>query len=71
MVRHLQTLFTMFALASVLLFSAAPVLAADKEEPTWFKTFKGHEMWLTSLDDGLAASSKEDKPMLIDLFSPG
>ena len=71
MVRHLQTMFTMCVLTGVLLFLAAPVLAADKGEPTWHKTFDGHEMWTASLDDALAASEKDNKPMLIDLFSPG
>ena len=71
MVKHLHTMFTMCVLTGVLLLLAAPVFAADEEEPTWHKTFKGHEMWMTSLDDALAASEKDGKPMLVDVFSPG
>jgi hypothetical protein len=71
MVKDLQMMLTMCVLTGALLLTATPVFAADEVEPIWYKTFNGHEMWMTSLDDGLAASTKDGKPMLIDFFSPG
>jgi hypothetical protein len=71
MVKGLQTMLTICVLTGALVLSAAPIFAADEVEPTWHKTFNGHEMWKTSLEDGLTASTNEGKPMLIDLFSPG
>jgi len=59
-------------LTAVFCLIAAPTFAADDEgEAKWYETFNGHEMWTMSLDDGMARSAKEGKPMLIDLFSPG
>lgn len=71
MVKRLTTILSMCVLAGAVLLLAAPVFAADEDAPPWYETFKGHEMWTMSLDDGLARSNKEGKPMLIDLFSPG
>lgn len=71
MVKRLHTALFVFVLASALLALAAPSLAADEGEAKWYETFNGHEMWTTSLDDGMALANKEGKPMLIDLFSPG
>ncbi len=44
-------------------------LAADSTEVQWDKVFPGHEMWMTSLDSGLAVSAKDSRPMLIDFYS--
>jgi len=71
MVKRLNTTLVACLLASTLLWVAAPTFAADEEEPAWYETFNGHDMWTESLDDGMARASKEGKPMLIDLFSPG
>ena len=54
---------------AILMTSATP--AADKDKIPWDKTLNGHEMWMTSLDEALAASSKEGKHVLIDLYSLG
>jgi hypothetical protein len=70
MVKHLKSMFAASVLLGLLCLAAVTVFSAEGEEPTWHKTFDGHEMWMTSLDDALAASSKDDKPMLIDVFSP-
>jgi len=67
MLEHIQNARV---LALILLLATAVAVAADEGEPTWYETFDGHEMWMTSLDDALAAASKADKPLLIDLFSP-
>jgi len=50
-------------------FGASLSSAEDKKEEAWDHVFKGHEMWLTSLDSGLAVSTKESRPMLIDFYS--
>ena len=71
MVKRLHPMLTACVLTVALLLSAAPSFAAEEDASTWYKTFNGHEMWKTSLEEGLAASTKEGKPMLIDLFSPG
>jgi hypothetical protein len=51
--------------------SAAPALADGGEDAPWDRTFKGHEMWLTSIDEGLKTSTELSKPLLIDLYSRG
>lgn len=71
MVKRLHMVPLVCILAIALCFVAASSFAADEEEAKWYETYNGHEMWTTSLDDGLARSAKEGKPMLIDLFSPG
>jgi len=71
MEKRLHTMLVACVLTFVFCLIAAPSFAADVEEAKWYETFNGHEMWTTSLDDGMARSTKEGKPMLIDLFSPG
>lgn len=51
------------------MFGASLASTDDKKEETWDHSFKGHEMWLTSLDSGLAVSTAESRPMLIDFYS--
>jgi hypothetical protein len=43
--------------------------ATDSTEVPWDHSFPGHEMWLTSLDSGLAISASEHRPMLMDFYS--
>ena len=58
------------AVAGVLLVSAAAALADDKaKDVDWEHQFNGHEMWVTSLDEAIAKSTKEKKPLLIDFYS--
>ena len=54
---------------TALLFIASRSSAADSTEVQWDHVFPGHEMWLTSLDSGLAVSAKESRPMLVDFYS--
>jgi hypothetical protein len=70
MTKHLRNAVTIIAVACIGLLFALPATAAEDEAPTWHKEFKGHEMWMTSLDEAIAASTKDAKPMLIDIFSP-
>jgi hypothetical protein len=51
------------------MFAAPAPRAEDTTQVQWDKHFAGHEMWLTSLDSGLAVSAKESRPMLIDFYS--
>ena len=51
------------------LFIASRASAADSTEVPWDHAFSGHEMWVTSLDSGLALAAKENRPMLIDFYS--
>ena len=71
MVKRLHTALFVFVLAGALLSLTAPSFAADEGKDNWYETFNGHDMWMMSLDDGMALAKKEGKPMLIDLFSPG
>lgn len=58
------------AVAGALVVSAVAALADDKaKDVDWENQFSGHEMWLTSLDDAIAKSTKEKKPLLIDFYS--
>ena len=58
------------AIAGALLVSAAAALADEKaKDVDWENQFSGHEMWVTSLDEAIAKSSKEQKPLLIDFYS--
>jgi Ni/Co efflux regulator RcnB len=70
MTKHLRIVVTIFAVACVCASVALSATAAEDETPTWHKTFNGHKMWMTSLDEAMAASTKDSKPMLIDVFSP-
>jgi hypothetical protein len=70
MTKHLRSIVTIITAACVSLLIALPATADEEEKPTWHKTFDGHEMWMTSLDEAMAASAKDNKPMLIDVFSP-
>lgn len=57
---------------AAVLGSAAPRASADGgEDAPWDHSFKGHEMWLTSIDEGLRTSTELSKPLLIDLYSRG
>lgn len=59
----------LLALAYAALHSG--VILADDEAPPWDHTFKGHEMWMTSLDDGMAKAADQHRNVLIDLYSRG
>ena len=59
------------ALIAAVALLSSPLRAAQDDEVRWDKTFKGHEMWLTSLDEALEVSSEENRPLIIDLYSPG
>lgn len=60
---------TVVALGIVTLFLAPVTVLAEKDEDLWDQKFKGHEMWLNDLDEALALSVSEDKPILIDIYS--
>lgn len=47
-----------------------PAGAEDDEIP-WDKSFNGHEMWQTSLDDGLKMAGETNRHLLIDIYSRG
>lgn len=54
-----------------LVFLTVPSAAnAEDEEPTWHLTFNGHEMWQTDLSEALKQSNRENKFVIIDIFSP-
>jgi len=67
--KHLRKPLGAVAVLGALLLSAPGSQAADSTEDQWDHVFPGHEMWLTSLDSGLAVSSKESRPMLVDFYS--
>ena len=54
---------------SALMFGVSASSAEDTKEDQWDKHFAGHEMWLTSLDSGLAVSARESRPMLMAFYS--
>ena len=60
---------TIVALGLVTLFLAPVTAVAEKDEDLWDQKFEGHEMWLKDLDEALALSVKENKPILIDIYS--
>ena len=62
---------TVVTLGLMTLFFAPVTAVAEKDEAPWDQTFKGHEMWLTDLDEALALSVKENKPILIDIYARG
>ena len=66
---HTRNLLGAAALMGALALMAPPSQAADEAEVQWDHVFPGHEMWLTSLDSGLAVSAREGRPMLVDFYS--
>lgn len=64
--------FAAIAVAGALALSVTRVATGAESSKTnddWENRFNGHEMWLRSLDDALARSAKERKPLLIDFYS--
>lgn len=61
------------AVAGAVALAAAGVArgdaAAGKKGDDWENRFAGHEMWLHTVDEGLARAAKEEKPLLVDFFS--
>ena len=46
------------------------IAAEDKaEEDKWDLTFDGHEMWMTDLPAAIKQAAREDKYLLIDIYS--
>ena len=67
--KHLRNPLGAVALMGALLLSTPSSRAADSTEVQWDHVFPGHEMWLTSLDSGLAVAARESRPMLVDFYS--
>ncbi|MBI5867143.1 MAG: hypothetical protein HZB43_02440 [candidate division Zixibacteria bacterium] len=67
--KHTRKLIGAAALLAALALMAPQSQAADEPEVKWDHVFSGHEMWLTSLDSGLAVSAREGRPMLVDFYS--
>ena len=68
--RHAKRLIcSAFLVATVIALTAGRPCAEETKEDAWDHAFKGHEMWVTSLDSGLATSLKQNKPLLIDFYS--
>ena len=65
--KHWSTL----ALVIGALMVMAPNVIADTDDDKvpWYKAFNGHEMWMTNLDNALELSGKENRPLLIDIYS--
>jgi Spy/CpxP family protein refolding chaperone len=59
-------LFVGVALAAI---AARAADTGKKKDDDWENKFRGHEMWMKSLDEALARSQKESKPLLIDFYS--
>ena len=59
-------LFVGVALAAI---AASAADTGKKKDDDWENKFGGHEMWMKSLDEALARSQKESKPLLIDFYS--
>ncbi len=59
-------LFVGVALAAIAASAADP---EKKKGDDWENQFSGHEMRMSSLDEALARSQKESKPLLIDFYS--
>jgi hypothetical protein len=69
MYRRRNILAVLFVLAAVLAVGRIAT-AADEEQP-WDRTFKGHEMWMLSIDSAFAISQAANKPLLIDFWKHG
>ena len=58
-------------IAAVFGLNAPAAIADEGEDTPWDHAFKGHEMWQTSIDEGLKTSTELNRPLLIDLYSRG
>ncbi|GAB4320860.1 MAG: hypothetical protein Kow0074_11470 [Candidatus Zixiibacteriota bacterium] len=62
---------TLALLAIVWMAMGTSPVGADDEDVPWDKSFNGHEMWQTSLDDGLKMAGEMNRHLLIDIYSRG
>jgi hypothetical protein len=53
----------------ILAAMVAGASADSKKGDDWEHSFSGHDMWMKSLDEALARSQKDQKPLLIDFYS--
>ena len=67
-IRTCRYLAGLALLVGVICLLAPVVQAQAKDEPTWDKTFSGHEMWSHNIDSIVVASAKAGKPVLIDFW---
>ena len=57
------------AAAGFVLLAGPTARSQDKkEEPKWYETYNGHELWNTNLAQALTTSTKENKPLLVDFY---
>jgi len=68
---RLRGIVLALGITAVFGMSAPRAVADGGEDAPWDHTFKGHELWLTSIDEGLKTSTELSKPLLIDLYSRG